>query len=92
MPMYATFQWDSIMKNGKVAGISTWPSFSANANHFISLALVDVEHAQLGREVTLIWGEPDSRRNTVEKHQLREIRAKVAPASYFEKVIKTAKQ
>ncbi|MFD1985741.1 aminomethyl transferase family protein [Mesorhizobium newzealandense] len=89
MPMYATFQVDAVMKKDRVAGISTWPSFTANANRFISLGLVDLEHAQPGTEVTLVWGEPESRRNTVEKHQLREIRAKVAPAPYFEKVIKT---
>ncbi|CAN7717732.1 hypothetical protein LJR234_006233 [Mesorhizobium amorphae] len=70
---------------------STWPSFTANANRFISLGLVDLEHAQPGTEVTLVWGEPESRRNTVERHQVREIRAKVAPAPYFEKVIKTGK-
>ncbi|BCH27745.1 aminomethyltransferase family protein [Mesorhizobium sp. L-8-3] len=89
MPMYATFQVDAVMKDGKTVGISTWPSYTANANHFISLAVVDVEHAKPGTEVTLLWGEPDSRRNTVEKHAVREIKAKVAPAPYFEKVIKT---
>lgn len=92
MPMYATFQVDAVMKNGNVAGISTWPSYTANANHFISLALVDLEHAEPGTEVTLLWGEPDSRRKTVEPHAMREIKAKVAPAPYFEKVIKTGNQ
>ncbi len=92
MPMYATFQADAVVRNGKTVGISTWPAFTANANRFISLALIDLEDAQPGTEVSLLWGEPDSRRNTVEKHQLREIRAKVAPAPYFEKVIKTGKQ
>ncbi|MFD2055807.1 aminomethyl transferase family protein [Mesorhizobium calcicola] len=92
MPMYATFQCDAVMKNDSLAGISTWPAFTANANRFISLALLDLEHAQPGSEVILVWGEPDSRRNTVEKHTVREIRARVAPAPYFEKVIKTGKQ
>ncbi|GLS40051.1 glycine cleavage system protein T [Mesorhizobium tianshanense] len=91
IPMYATFQVDAVMRKGKVAGISTWPSFTANANRFISLGLVDLEHAQPETEVTLLWGEPESRRNTVEKHQVRQIRAKVAPAPYFDKVIKTGK-
>lgn len=91
MPMYATFQVDAVMRKGKVAGISTWPAFTANANRFISLGLVDLEHAQPGTEVTLMWGEPESRRNTVEAHQVREIKAKVAPAPYFDKVIKTGK-
>jgi vanillate/3-O-methylgallate O-demethylase len=92
MPMYATFQVDTVMKNGKMVGISTWPSYTANANHFISLALLDLEHAKPGTEVTLMWGEPNSRRSTVEPHKVREIKAKVAPAPYFEKVIKSGKQ
>ena len=78
MPMYATFESDAVMKDGKVVGVSQWPSYTANANHFISLGLVDIENAEPGAEVTLLWGEPDSQRPTVEGHQLREIRAKVA--------------
>ena len=92
MPMYATFQVDAVVKNGRTVGISTWPAYTANANHFISLALVELEHAQPGTKVTLMWGEPNSRRSTVEPHKVREIKAKVAPAPYFEKVIKTGKQ
>jgi glycine cleavage system aminomethyltransferase T len=92
MPMYATFQADEVTKNGRTVGISTWPAYCANSNHFISLAIVDLEHAEPDTEVTLLWGEPDSHRKTVEKHKLREVRAKVKPAPYFEKVIKTGKQ
>jgi vanillate/3-O-methylgallate O-demethylase len=91
-PMYATFQSDAIIKGGKHAGISQWLAFSANANQVISLSLVDIEHAEPGTEVTVLWGEPNSTRRPVDKHKLREIRAKVAPAPYFEKVIKTRAQ
>ena len=91
-PMYATFQSDAVVKNGNVVGISQWPAFCANADHFISLALVNIEDAQPGTELTLRWGEPNSSRRTVEKHEVREIRATVKPAPYFEKVIKTGKQ
>jgi glycine cleavage system aminomethyltransferase T len=92
MPMYATFESDAVMKDGNIVGVSQWPSYTANANHFISLGLVDVEDAAPGTEVTLLWGEPDSQRPTVEGHALREIRAKVAPSPYFAKVIKTGMQ
>ncbi|MBB4116110.1 glycine cleavage system aminomethyltransferase T [Rhizobium sp. BK226] len=91
-PMYATFQSDAIMKGGKRVGISQWLAYSANANRVISLSLVDIEHAEPGTEVTVLWGEPNSQRLPVGTHQLREIRAKVAPAPYFEKVIKTGQQ
>ncbi|MGO7897224.1 aminomethyl transferase family protein [Rhizobium ruizarguesonis] len=91
-PMYATFQSDAIMKGGKRVGISQWLAYSANANRVISLSLVDIEHAEPSTEVTVLWGEPNSQRLPVGMHQLREIRAKVAPAPYFEKVIKTGQQ
>jgi glycine cleavage system aminomethyltransferase T len=92
LPMYATFQSDAVIKDGTLVGVSQWPAFCANSNHFISLALIDLASAQPGTEVTLLWGEPDSRRMTVEPHEPREIRATVKPAPYFEKVIKSGNQ
>jgi glycine cleavage system aminomethyltransferase T len=91
-PMYATFQYDAITKGSKTVGTSQWLAYSANAGSTISLSLVDVEHSAPGTEVKVLWGEPDSQRRTVEQHEVREIRAKVAPAPYFEKVIKTGRQ
>lgn len=87
-PMYATFESDAVTRNGKVVGISQWSCHTPNADTFMSLGVVDVGLAEPGTDVTLLWGEPDSRRRTVEKHAVREIRAKVAPAPFFEKVIK----
>jgi vanillate/3-O-methylgallate O-demethylase len=92
MPMYATFQSDAVMKNGTLAGISTWPGFTALRNKMISVALVNIEDAVPGTELTLLWGEPGSKRRTVDPHELREIRVTVAPAPYVEKVIKSGTQ
>jgi vanillate/3-O-methylgallate O-demethylase len=91
-PMYATFESDAVLKDGKPVGVSQWPAYTANGGHLISHALVDLAHAQPGTEVTLLWGEPDSKRSTVDPHQVREIRATVAPTPYYEKVIKTRNQ
>lgn len=88
-PMYATFESDAVMAGGELAGLSHWSAFSPNAESFLSLALINPEHAEPGTQVTLLWGEPDSRRPSVEPHRVREIRATVAPAPFFEKVIKT---
>lgn len=89
VPMYATFESDAVTKSGNVAGVSQWSTYSANAGRVISLALVDIADAQPGTELTLLWGEPDSLRPTVDAHKVREIRVEVAPAPYFEKVIKS---
>jgi vanillate/3-O-methylgallate O-demethylase len=91
-PMHATFEADSVLLGGELVGLSNWSAYSPNAGSFLSLAIIDLDYAEPGTEVTLLWGEPNSLRPSVEKHQLREIRATVAPAPYFEKVIKTGEQ
>lgn len=89
---YSTFVADDVLKDGEHAGLSMQGSYSANARAFISNALVSIEHSEPGTEVTLLWGEPNSTRAIVENHEVREIRATVAPAPLFEKVIKTGQQ
>jgi vanillate/3-O-methylgallate O-demethylase len=88
-PMYATFQADCVMAGGNLVGLSQWSAYSANAEAFLSLALVDRDFAEPGTEVTLLWGEPNSQRPSVDRHEVREIRATVEAAPYFNKVIKT---
>jgi len=90
VPMYATFEYDDVQLDGTSIGISQWSSYSSNAGAVLSTALIDAESAEMGREVTLLWGEPNSKRRTVENHQVVGIRAKIAPVPYFEKTIKKA--
>src|SRR5882724_11255763 len=88
LSVYATFQYDEVLKDGRRAGISQYVGYSANAESVLSLALVDLEHSEPGTEVTVRWGEPNSRRSTVKKNDVHEIRAKVAPAPFYQKTIK----
>lgn len=88
VPMYATFEYDAVQVDGATIGASQWLSYSSNAGAILSTALLDPDHAQIGREVTLLWGEPGSGRANVEKHEVVGIRAKIAPVPYFEKAIK----
>ena len=88
VPMYATFENDQVLLDGEMIGLSQWSSYSSNAGAVLSTALIDNDKVEMGGEVTLLWGEPDSCRRTVESHQLAEIRAKIAPVPYFEKSIK----
>ena len=89
VPVYSTFQFDEVIKHGKRAGISQYVAFSANANALLSISLVDLEHSEPGTEVTIRWGEPNSHRPSVDANVIHEVRAKVAPAPFFEKTIKT---
>jgi len=88
VPMYATFENDDVQIDEKHVGVSQWSSYSSNAGAILSTALLNSDAAQMGREVTLMWGEPNSRRGPVEDHEVTGIRAKIAPVPYFEKSIK----
>jgi glycine cleavage system aminomethyltransferase T len=88
-PMYATFEADAVLHQGRAVGVSQWSAYSTNAENYLSHALIDMDSAEPGTELTLLWGEPDSQRASVEANTLREIRATVAPAPFFEKVIAT---
>ena len=47
----------------------------------LTLAMIDAEYAELGTEVTLVWGEENggTTKPTVEPHVQTEMRAVVAP-------------
>lgn len=87
---YSTFHIDDVRtKDGsKHIGLAQFSGFSANAGEFLGGAVVDIEHAEPGTELTMMWGEDKMRRPTIENNTLREVRVTVAPSPYFEKVIK----
>lgn len=70
--------------DGTFAGLSTFTGYSTNERKILSLGLLDIEHAEPGTEVTILWGEADggSRKPRVELHQQILVRATVAPAPY----------
>jgi vanillate/3-O-methylgallate O-demethylase len=69
---------------GSHAGVSCHTGYLSNEGELVSLAMLDADHAELGTELVLTWGEPGggSRKPQVEKHQQTEIRATVAPAPF----------
>ncbi len=70
--------------SGKHVGFSNHCGYTNNESAFLSLASIDVSHAEPGTEVVLTWGEPNggSRKPHVERHEQVEVRATVAPAPY----------
>jgi syringate O-demethylase/vanillate/3-O-methylgallate O-demethylase len=79
-PLYASFPYDRLVDGrGGFAGVSTYAAFIAPDFSWVSLGVVEAEHAVEGAGLTLIWGEPDggSRRPTVERHVQKEIRVTV---------------
>jgi vanillate/3-O-methylgallate O-demethylase len=81
---YASLSYDQLAKNSNMVGFSTFSSYSFNERAMLSLAIVDLEHSEVGTEVTLTWGEPGgaSSKPSVERHRQVEIRATVGPVPY----------
>jgi syringate O-demethylase len=80
--VYAMLPYDNVTKDGKTIGVSTWSGYSYNERAMLSLATIDPAYSRPGTEITLVWGEGESRRPPVEPHKQVEVRVTVAPAPY----------
>jgi vanillate/3-O-methylgallate O-demethylase len=71
-------------RNGELVGISRHAAYQNPIGEVLSLAIFNREHAIVGSEVIIIWGEPGggSRKPQVERHEQTTIRARIAPAPY----------
>jgi glycine cleavage system aminomethyltransferase T len=82
---YATLPYDQVLDSqGNRVGLSTYSGYNANVGEWVSLAMLDPEHASLGSEVVLVWGEENggTSKPVVERHVQMNIRARVAAAPY----------
>jgi glycine cleavage system aminomethyltransferase T len=52
---------DQVLKDGKPIGISSGRAYSCYYRVMLSLCSIDVEHGELGGEVTVLWGNPGTR-------------------------------
>lgn len=80
---YGWNQFDAVSdSSGKHTGVSCHAGY--NDGHLLSLALLDPQHAEIGTQLVLTWGEPDggSTKPQVERHDQTEIRVEVAPAPF----------
>ena len=82
--VYSMHPFDSVKCDGKEIGVSTWIGYSSNEGAMLSLAMIDPDYAEFGKEVTLVWGEPNggTSKPTVEPHVQTEIKAIVSPVPY----------
>ncbi|GLY92316.1 hypothetical protein [Actinoallomurus iriomotensis] len=78
--VYGTHQYDSVLADDGVVGISNRTGYTVGVGHWSSLAMIDEAEAVDGREVTVIWGEPDggAARADVERHVQTEVRATIS--------------
>ncbi|WAT17507.1 aminomethyl transferase family protein [Aurantiacibacter sp. MUD11] len=83
--VYAMHPFDEV-KNaaGEVIGVSTWVGYSSNEGKMLTLAMIDPDEVEMGKEVKLVWGEPNggTTKPTVEPHVQTEIKAIISPVPY----------
>ena len=84
--VYSMHPFDEVRTDGKVIGVSTWIDYSSNEGKMLSLAMIDPKYVEFGKEVTLVWGEPNggTSKPTVEPHVQTEIKAIVSRVPYSE--------
>jgi vanillate/3-O-methylgallate O-demethylase len=81
-PNYASTSADMLMHDGRMMGMSMFNGYSFNERCMLSLGVVD-ESVQIGDQLTMIWGEPESTGKTsTEPHKQAEIRVLVSPTPY----------
>ncbi|HTM96350.1 MAG TPA: aminomethyl transferase family protein [Croceibacterium sp.] len=82
--VYSMHPFDEVRVDGKAIGVSTWIGYSQNEGAMLSLAMIDPDYVEFGKEVTLVWGEPNggTKKPTVEPHVQTEIKAIVSPVPY----------
>lgn len=68
--MYA----DKVLAGNREVGVATSRGYSYYFREMISLAVIDVDQAEIGNQLSVVWGNPSERQIT--------IRATVAPAPY----------
>ncbi|MCL2395716.1 MAG: hypothetical protein FWC87_13650 [Acidimicrobiaceae bacterium] len=81
---YGSSNYDTILdEDGATVGLSLFTGYSANERRALSLATVD-PGIEIGRELRVVWGEPDggSGKVTVEPHRQTEVRVIVSPVPY----------
>ena len=70
------------LKDGKRVGMSMFNGYSYNERCMLSLGVV-ADDVQIGDQLTLIWGEPETTGKTsTEPHKQAEIRVLVSPTPY----------
>ena len=80
---YASSSYDSVMKGGKVVGLSMFSGISYNERSMLSLGVVDPD-IKVGDDLMLVWGEENggTGKTTVERHKQVEIRVTVSAVPY----------
>lgn len=77
--VYSSLPFDIVHAGGRTVGLSTYSGYTVNVGSWSSLAMIDEAEVKDGREVTVVWGEPEPTGKPVaEAHRQTEIRATIS--------------
>jgi vanillate/3-O-methylgallate O-demethylase len=82
-PNYASASFDSVLRGGKLVGLSMFNGYSFNERCMLSLGIVDPDVKE-GDVLELVWGEEGggTGKTSTERHKQTTIRVKVSPTPY----------
>jgi glycine cleavage system aminomethyltransferase T len=80
--VYSSLPFDIVQAGGRMVGLSTYSGYTTNIGSWSSLAMIDEAEVRDGREVTVVWGEPEPTAKPIaESHKQIEIRATISTTS-----------
>jgi len=81
---YSAMPFDRVENNGKLIGLSTLSIYSSNVRSWLSLCMINEDDLAYGKEVSLVWGEPNggSANLSVERHTQTNIRVTMGPKPF----------
>jgi len=84
--MYTACQFDRVEADGRLIGAGNLVIYSSNLRAAISLGSIQGDEFEAGREVDLIWGEPDGGSNNpvVERHTQLRVKATLMDRPFVE--------
>jgi vanillate/3-O-methylgallate O-demethylase len=80
---YARVHADAVLAGDDLTGLAAITGYTVTAGAWMSVAVVDPEHAVDGTELTLVWGEEDggTAKQAVERHAQTSVRVRVSTVS-----------
>lgn len=85
MASYAMNHWDAVYDTaGNQVGMCNFTGYTVNEAKMLSVAILNADVAEIGKELRIRWGEPDggSRKAHVERHRQTDVRVTVGPNPY----------
>ena len=81
---YAASMQDKVLDDGELIGVAMLSNYTANVRAWFSLATIDEDRVEYGKEVQIVWGEPNggSANLSVERHTQTTIRATISPRPF----------